>query len=117
MAICWGMSRSLYSALLLFCWYGEYFSGMLTERGPHNRRGLQQEKRQAVFSEQLQLHFEKRKYIGEYQYQDVVISGGVPAILSNDLLYQVQARLEKNKRTPAMVKADINQLLITTLFC
>ena len=58
-----------------------------------------------------------RKYIGEYKYQDVVIPDGVPAILTDELFYQVQARLEKNKRAPAATKADVDYLLTTKLFC
>lgn len=46
------------------------------------------------------------KYIGAFQYQDIVIPGGVPAAVSEDLFYRVQERLEKNKRAPAMAKAD-----------
>ena len=58
-----------------------------------------------------------RKYIGEFQYQDIVIPGGVPAIVSEDLFYRVQERLEKNKRAPAMAKADADYLLTTKIFC
>lgn len=58
-----------------------------------------------------------RKYIGEYSYQDVVIPGGVPAIVPEDLFYRVQQRMEKNKRAPAMAKAHENFLLTTKLLC
>ena len=58
-----------------------------------------------------------RKYIGEYSYQDVVIPGGVPAIVPEDLFYSVQQRMEKNKRAPAMAKAHEDFLLTTKLFC
>lgn len=57
------------------------------------------------------------KYIGAFQYQDIVIPGGVPAAVSEDLFYRVQERLEKNKRAPAMAKADADYLLTTKLFC
>ena len=58
-----------------------------------------------------------RKYIGEYKYQDVVIPGGVPSIVPQELFERVQARMEKNKRAPAMSKADEKFLLTTKLFC
>ena len=58
-----------------------------------------------------------RKYIGEYKYQDVVIPGGVPSIVPQELFDRVQARMEKNKRAPAMSKADEKFLLTTKLFC
>ena len=57
------------------------------------------------------------KYIGEFQYQDIVIPGDVPAVVSENLFYRVQERLEKNKRAPAMAKADADHLLTTKLFC
>lgn len=34
-----------------------------------------------------------RKYMGEYRYQDVVIEGGVPAIIPEDLFNRVQERM------------------------
>ena len=58
-----------------------------------------------------------RKYIGEFKYQDVVIPGGVPAILPDDVFFRVQQRMEKNKRAPARTKAEVEYLLTTKLFC
>ena len=59
-----------------------------------------------------------RKYIGEYRYQDVVIPGGVPAIVPEELLCRVQRRMEKNKRAPAHTKAKESEFLLATkLFC
>jgi len=82
-----------------------------------NRRGLKTKSGKPFSPNSFNRILRNRKYIGEYQYQDVIIPGGVPAILSEDLFYQVQARLEKNKRAPAMAKADIDYLLTTKLFC
>jgi len=58
-----------------------------------------------------------RKYIGEYQYQNVVIPDGVPAIVDQDMFNRVQVRRGKNKRAPAAAKADEPYLLTTKLFC
>lgn len=41
-----------------------------------------------------------RAYIGEYRYSDVIVPGGMPRLISNDLFQQVQARFIQNKRTP-----------------
>ena len=57
------------------------------------------------------------KYIGVYRYQDVVIKGGVPAIIPEDLFNRVQERMEKNRHAPAMAKAKEDYLLTTKLFC
>ena len=82
-----------------------------------NRRGLKTKNGKPFSPNSFNRILKNRKYIGEYQYQDVIILGGVPAILSDDLFYRVQARLEKNKRAPATAKADVDYLLTTKLFC
>lgn len=60
---------------------------------------------------------QNRKYIGEYKYRDVVISGGVPAIVSEDVFQMAQDRLERNRRAPASYKSDDRYILTTKLFC
>src|SRR5699024_5709477 len=61
--------------------------------------------------------FTNRKYIGEYRYQDVVIPGGVPAIIPEELFEAVQARVQSNKHAPARTKAEVAYLLSCKLFC
>ena len=51
-----------------------------------------------------------RRYIGEYSYRDVVVPGGIPAIVPEDLFERVQQRVEKNKKA-------LDYLLTTKLFC
>lgn len=58
-----------------------------------------------------------RKYIGEYKYGDIIIPGGIPAIIEAELFERVQSRLESNKKAPARAKADEEYLLTTKLFC
>ncbi len=82
-----------------------------------NRRGLKTKSGKPFSANSFNRILKNRKYIGEYKYQDVVIPDGVPAILPDELFYQVQARLEKNKRAPAAAKADVDYLLTTKLFC
>ena len=60
---------------------------------------------------------QNRKYIGEYRYRDVVIPNGIPAVISDELFSLAQARLEKNRRAPATMKADIKYILSTKLRC
>lgn len=82
-----------------------------------NKRGLKTKSGKSFSPNSFNRILKNRKYIGEYQYQDVIIPGGVPAIVSEDIFYQVQARLEKNKHAPATAKADVDYLLTTKLFC
>ena len=58
-----------------------------------------------------------RKFIGEYQYRDITIPNGIPAIVPKDLFDRVQERMAKNKKAPARHKAEDDYLLTTKLFC
>ena len=82
-----------------------------------NERGLQTKRNKPYTMSSFNSILKNHKYIGEYKYQDVVIPGGVPSIVPQELFDRVQARMEKNKRAPAMSKADEKFLLTTKLFC
>ena len=82
-----------------------------------NVRGLRTKKGQPFNINSFSSLLKNRKYIGEYRYQDVVIEGGVPAIVPEDLFNRVQERIEKNRHAPAMAKAKEDYLLTTKLFC
>ena len=58
-----------------------------------------------------------RKYIGEYRYQDIVIEGGVPAIISRETFCLAQAEMERRRtrKRPKSPKAEY--LLAGRLFC
>ena len=58
-----------------------------------------------------------RKYIGEYRYNDIVHSNGIPAIVPEDLFNRVQECMAANKKAPAKHKAEDEYLLTTKLFC
>lgn len=58
-----------------------------------------------------------RKYIGEFQYRDIVRPNGIPAIVPKDLFERVQERMAANKKAPAKHKAEDEYLLTTKLFC
>ena len=83
----------------------------LNDRGIRTRKGT--EFKYSTFNVLLK----NRKYIGEYQYQDVVIPDGVPAIVPLEVFNKVQNIKEKNKHAPGMGKAEIPFLLTTKLFC
>ena len=82
-----------------------------------NRRGLRTRTGKPYCANSFHRILRNRKYIGEYKYQDIVIPNGIPAIVSDEIFDQVQARLEKNKHALATAKADIDYLLTTKLFC
>ena len=76
-----------------------------------NARGLRTKQNISFGMSSFTTVLKNRKYIGEYQYQDVVIPGGVPTIVPEELFNKVQARLEKNRRAPARTKAEEEYLL------
>ena len=82
-----------------------------------NERGLRTKSNSPFNLNSFETMFRNRKYIGEYKYQDVIIPGGVPAIVSDELFNRVQERKDKNKRAPARAKADDEYLLTTKLIC
>ena len=82
-----------------------------------NERGLTTKKGQPFNTNSFNILFRNRKYIGEYKYQDVVIPGGVPAIVTDELFNRVQERKDKNKQAPARTKADEEYLLTTKILC
>lgn len=57
------------------------------------------------------------KYIGIYKYDDVIVPGGIPAIIGKELFDKARARAEANKRTMAKNKAKIEYLLTPKLHC
>lgn len=57
------------------------------------------------------------KYIGRYEYMDIVVEGAVPAIIDKVLWDTVQARNERNKKSPASAKTTIDFRLTGKLFC
>ena len=83
----------------------------LNENGIKNTRG------QAMTYNSVQHLLNNRRYIGEFQYRDVVVPDGIPAIVPKELFDSVQAKLSKNKKAPARHKAEDDYLLTTKLFC
>ena len=83
----------------------------LNEQGVKNTRG------QKLTYNSVQHLLNNRRYIGEYAYRDIVVPGGIPAIVPQDLFDRVQEKLAKNKKAPARHKAEDDYLLTTKLFC
>ena len=77
-----------------------------------NVRGLRTKKGQPFNINSFSSLLKNRKYIGEYRYQDVVIEGGVPAIVPEDLFNRVQERMEKNRFSVCDVDGDGAEELI-----
>lgn len=57
------------------------------------------------------------KYIGRYEFMDIVVEGGVPAIIDVETFEKAQARNRKNKASPASAKSPVDFRLTGKLFC
>ena len=58
-----------------------------------------------------------RQYIGEYRWRDVVVPGGIPRIIEDEMFEKVQKKLEMNKRAPARSRGEVHFLLTGKIFC
>jgi len=82
-----------------------------------NANGVQSYRKKPVRVDVMQRTLKNRAYLGEYHHSGHVVSGGMPAIVPEDLFERVQERLAKNKKAPARHKAEDDYLLTTKLFC
>ncbi len=82
-----------------------------------NSRGIRTSRGRFFNKSSIRNMLKNRNYLGEYHYMDVVIPGGVPAIVSEDLFDRANARLDKNKRVSGASKASEKYILTTKLFC
>ncbi|MBE6917985.1 MAG: recombinase family protein [Ruminococcaceae bacterium] len=82
-----------------------------------NERGYKTARGRAFTTNSLHTILRNKKYIGVYEYEDVCIEDGVPAIISEELFNQAQARLKHNYSSRAKAKAVTDYLLTTKVFC
>ncbi len=92
-------------------------STMTEIRDTLNERGVRNSKGKPLNYGNIQHMLSNRRYIGEYQYRDIIIPDGIPALVPKDLFDKVQQKLAKNKKAPARHKAEDDYLLTTKLFC
>ncbi len=82
-----------------------------------NERGLKTSRGNPFGHNSLHTILKNEKYIGVYKWNDVVIEGGVPAIIDKGLFDRVQAKMKLNKKAPARASGKVDYLLSTKLFC
>jgi len=82
-----------------------------------NDNGVQTYRKRPFRIDAVNRLLKNRAYIGEYKCGEIVIPGGVPAIVPPELFERVQECLAKNKKAPARHKAEDDYLLTTKLFC
>ena len=82
-----------------------------------NENGIRNKLGKPLTYNSIQHMLKNRRYIGEYQYRDILVPDGIPAIVPQELFDRVQEKIEKNKKAPARHKAEDDYLLTTKLFC
>lgn len=82
-----------------------------------NERGLKNQLDRPFRVSAVGKTLRNRKYIGEYHYDNTVIPGGIPQLITPELFERVQRRMDQNRRAPARAKATEEYLLTTKLFC
>lgn len=82
-----------------------------------NKRGVMLPNRKTISYQSFHRVLRNRKYLGEYHYMDIVIPGGMPKIIEEDVFQRVQERIAVNRKTPAKACAKTNYLLSGKVFC
>lgn len=83
----------------------------LNARGCRTSRGAQFNKNS------LRVMLRNERYLGIYEYGDIRIEGGVPAIITKEVFDLAQQQIAKNARSPATSWASCDYLLTGKLFC
>jgi DNA invertase Pin-like site-specific DNA recombinase len=61
---------------------------------------------------------QNKRYCGYYIYKDIVVEGGIPAIISEQVFQDTAEKMAKNKKRSSASKAKGEQYLLTTkIFC
>jgi site-specific DNA recombinase len=82
-----------------------------------NAKGLRNTDGKPVTLTTLAVVFKNRKYIGEFTFDGMEVSGGSPRILDDATFYKVQDRLAAVHRAPAESKANVEYLLRGKAYC
>ena len=82
-----------------------------------NENGIRSSRNKPMTKTTVSTILQNRKYIGEYQYRDIVVPDGIPAIISKELFALAQQRTEQNKYAPSASRSEIKYLLTGKLMC
>jgi len=82
-----------------------------------NSRGLRSSHGAAFNKNSLRSILKNERYIGVYQYAEVRVEGGVPAIITKEMFDMAQETIKKRAKAPAASWSDVDYLLTGKLFC
>lgn len=82
-----------------------------------NERGIKTNQKHPFTKSVLRKVLSNRKYIGEYKHGDVIVPGGIPALIDNELFERVQVRLELTQKNIATHQKRNKYMLAGKIFC
>jgi len=82
-----------------------------------NSRGLRTAHKAQFNKNSLRSILSNERYIGVYQYADIRIENGVPAIISKEMFDMAQEAVKRRAKAPASSWSDVDYLLTGKLFC
>lgn len=82
-----------------------------------NSRGLRTARGTLFNKSSINRIIKNRKYLGEYRYDDIVIEGGLPAIITPEEFCMAQAEMERRRTRKAPKSPKAEYLLAGRLFC
>lgn len=82
-----------------------------------NREGFRTLPGGAFNKSSIRRILENQKYCGVYEYADIRVEDGIPAIVSKETFEKAQKMIEKHHEKPAAKKIDGGFLLTGKLFC
>ena len=82
-----------------------------------NARGLKTSKGAKLGNNSIHSILTNRMYMGEYHFGEIIIPGGIPAMVSEELFNRVAERKKKNQHASAHNKGKERYILSTKLFC
>jgi hypothetical protein len=82
-----------------------------------NEKGYKTAQGKSFTKNSLHSILRNKKYMGIYEYEDVCIENGVPAIVTKEIFEKVQSMLKHNYSARAKSKAITDYLLTSKVFC
>lgn len=82
-----------------------------------NSRGLRTAQGNPFNKSSINRIIKNRKYIGEYRYRDIVVEGGMPAIITPEIFNLAQAEMERRRTRKKPKSPRAEYLLAGRLFC
>ena len=82
-----------------------------------NSRGLRTSQGRPFNKNSINRIIKNRKYLGEYRYQDIVVEGGMPAIITSEKFCLAQAEMERRRTRKKPMSPKAEYLLAGRLFC